>query len=78
VYVEDNINLASRGNPMEHTTPIYIARTKVHKYFPGLSAKTLANQNSQGKGPTPIKKGRLVFYNFDELKDSFLKKDEEV
>ena len=63
---------------MQHIIPVYIARKEVHKYFPGLSAKTLANQNSQGKGPTPIKKGRLVFYSFDELKDSFLKKDEEV
>ena len=63
---------------MDHPTPIYIARKEVHKYFPGLSSKTLANQNSQGKGPTPIKRGRLVFYRFDELKESFLKKDEEV
>jgi len=63
---------------MQEPKPIYIARTKVHKYFPGLSAKTLANQNSQGKGPTPIKRGRLVFYCFDELKSLFLKKDEEV
>ena len=63
---------------MDHPTPIYIARKEVHKYFPGLSSKTLANQNSQGKGPTPIKRGQLVFYRFDELKDSFLKKDEEV
>ena len=57
---------------MQEPKPIYIARTKVHKYFPGLSAKTLANQNSQGKGPTPIKKGRLVFYCFDELKSLFV------
>ena len=63
---------------MQHIIPVYIARTKVHKYFPGLSAKTLANQNSQGKKPTPIKRGRLVFYCFDELKSLFLKKDEEV
>ena len=59
---------------MDHPTPIYIARKKVHKSFPGLSSKTLANQNSQGKGPTPIKRGRLVFYRFDELKDSFERK----
>ena len=63
---------------MQHIIPVYIARKEVHKYFPGLSAKTLANQNSQGKGPTPIKRGRLVFYCFDELKSLFLKKDEEV
>ena len=57
---------------MQHIIPVYIARKEVHKYFPGLSSKTLANQNSQGKGPTPIKKGRLVFYNFDELKSLFV------
>ena len=57
---------------MQEPKPIYIARTKVHTYFPGLSAKTLANQNSQGKGPTPMKKGRLVFYCFDELKSLFV------
>mgnify|MGYP001224733691 FL=1 len=59
---------------MQHIKPVYIARKEVHKYFPGLSSKTLANQNSQGKGPTPIKRGRLVFYRFDELKDSFERK----
>ena len=57
---------------MEHTTPIYIARKEVHRYFPGLSSKTLANQNSKGTGPTPIKRGRLVFYRFEDLKDLFL------
>ena len=57
---------------MQEPKPIYIARKEVHKYFPGLSSKTLANQNSQGKGPTPIKKGRLVFYCFDELKSLFV------
>jgi hypothetical protein len=62
---------------MEHTTPIYIARKEVHKYFPGLSSKTLANQNSQGKGPTPMKRGRLVFYCFDELKSLFVVGDGE-
>jgi len=58
---------------MQQITPIYIARKDVPKYFPGLCPKTLANQNSQGKGPTPIKKGRLVFYRFDELKELFSK-----
>lgn len=57
---------------MEHTRPIYIARKEVHKYFPGLSSKTLANQNSKGTGPTAIKRGRLVFYRFEDLKDLFL------
>ena len=57
---------------MQHIIPVYIARKEVHKYFPGLSSKTLANQNSQGKGPTPIKRGRLVFYSFDELKSLFV------
>jgi hypothetical protein len=57
---------------MQEPKPIYIARKEVHKYFPGLSSKTLANQNSQGKGPTPMKRGRLVFYCFDELKSLFV------
>ena len=57
---------------MNQTKPIYIARKEVHKSFPGLSPKTLANQNSKGTGPTPIKRGRLVFYRFEDLKDLFL------
>ena len=57
---------------MNQTQPIYIARKEVQKYFPGLSPKTLANQNSNGTGPTPIKRGRLVFYRFEDLKDLFL------
>jgi hypothetical protein len=57
---------------MNQTQPIYIARKEVHRYFPGLSSKTLANQNSKGTGPTPIKRGRLVFYRFEDLKDLFL------
>jgi hypothetical protein len=57
---------------MNQTKPIYIARKEVHRYFPGLSSKTLANQNSKGTGPTPIKRGRLVFYRFEDLKDLFL------
>jgi hypothetical protein len=62
---------------MQESKPIYIARKEVHKYFPGLSSKTLANQNSQGKGPTPMKRGRLVFYCFDELKSLFVVGDGE-
>ena len=57
---------------MNQTQPIYIARKEVHRYFPGLSSKTLANQTSKGTGPTPIKRGRLVFYRFEDLKDLFL------
>jgi hypothetical protein len=63
---------------MEHTTPIYIARKEVHRYFPGLSSKALANQNSKGAGPTPIRRGRLVFYRFEDLKGLFLEGDKEV
>ena len=62
---------------MQESKPIYISRKEVHKYFPGLSSKTLANQNSQGKGPTPMKRGRLVFYCFDELKSLFVVGDGE-
>jgi hypothetical protein len=63
---------------MEHTRPIYIARKEVHKYFPGLSSKTLANQNSKGAGPTPIRRGRLVFYRFEDLKDLFFEEGKGV
>ena len=63
---------------MNQTQPIYIARKEVQKYFPGLSSKTLANQNSNGTGPTPIKRGRLVFYRFEDLKGLFLEGDKEV
>jgi len=57
---------------MEQTQPIYIARKDVAKYFTGLSPKTLANENSKGLGPAPMKRGRLVFYRFDELKSLFV------
>ena len=63
---------------MNQTQPIYIARKEVHKYFPGLSSKTLANQNSKGTGPTPIRRGRLVFYRFEDLKGLFLEEGKEV
>ena len=63
---------------MNQAQPIYIARKEVHKYFPGLSSKTLANQNSKGAGPTPIRRGRLVFYRFEDLKGLFLEEGKEV
>ena len=63
---------------MNQAQPIYIARKEVQKYFPGLSSKTLANQNSKGTGPTPIKHGRLVFYRFEDLKSLFLEEGKEV
>jgi hypothetical protein len=63
---------------MNQTKPIYIARKEVHRYFPGLSSKTLANQNSKGTGPTPIRRGRLVFYRFEDLKDLFLEEGKGV
>ena len=63
---------------MNQAQPIYIAQKEVHKYFPGLSSKTLANQNSKGTGPTPIKHGRLVFYRFEDLKGLFLEEGKEV
>ena len=63
---------------MNQAQPIYIARKEVHKYFPGLSSKTLANQNSKGTGPTPIRRGRLVFYRFEDLKGVFIEEGKEV
>ena len=63
---------------MNQTQPIYIARKEVHKYFPGLSSKTLANQNSKGAGPTPIRRGRLVFYRFEDLKSLFIEEGKGV
>ena len=63
---------------MNQTQPIYIARKEVHKYFPELNPKTLANQNSKGTGPTPIRRGRLVFYRFEDLKSLFVEGGKEV
>ena len=63
---------------MNQAQPIYITRKEVHKYFPGLSSKTLANQNNKGAGPPPIKHGRLVFYRFEDLKGLFLEEGKEV
>jgi hypothetical protein len=63
---------------MNQTQPIYIARKEVQKYFPGLSPKTLANQNSNGTGPTPIRRGRLVFYRFEDLKSLFIEEGKGV
>lgn len=47
--------------------PILIARSRVEECFPGLTPKTLANLNSEGKGPRGFKRGRLVFYRVDEI-----------
>ncbi len=44
-----------------------IARQRVGDYYPGLNPKTLANLNSQGKGPKAYKNGRLVFYIPDDI-----------
>lgn len=66
-------NYDHEGIMANHKTakPIYIARQRVPDFFPGINPRTLANQNSQGKGPTPMKRGRLVFYRFKELEDLF-------
>jgi hypothetical protein len=50
--------------------PIFIAQ-RVPEFFPGINPRTLANLNSKGKGPTPLKLGRLVIYRFKELTDLF-------
>lgn len=47
--------------------PEMVARQRVGDYFDGLNPKTLANLNSQGRGPKPYKRGRIVFYDFAEL-----------
>ena len=47
--------------------PILIARSQVERLFPGLQPKTLANLNSQGKGPPGFKVGRLVFYRVEAI-----------
>jgi|TARA_B110000495_G_scaffold144219_1_gene127156 hypothetical protein len=62
---------------MEPILPVYIARKDVAMYFMGLSPKTLANENSKGLGPTPMKRGRLIFYRFDELKSLFVEERKE-
>ena len=51
----------------KQSKPILTARSRVEEYFPGLKSKTLANLNSQGKGPRGFKRGRLVFYRIDEI-----------
>lgn len=57
---------------MKHATPTYIARKEVHRCFPGLSSKTLANQNSKGLVTASVRRGRLIFDRFDELKSMFI------
>jgi len=57
--------------PHHEVKPVYISRQQVPKYFPGINPKTLANENCQGKGPTPVKKGRLIFYRFRDLEELF-------
>lgn len=43
--------------------PPFIARVEVHKYFPWLSSKRLANLDSLGEGPSHvIKNGRAIIY----------------
>lgn len=67
------INCDHGGIMTNHKTvkPIFIARQSVPDFFPGINPRTLANQNSQGKGPTPLKRGRLVFYRFKDLEAMF-------
>ncbi len=48
--------------------PVFIGRSEIEKYFPGVIARgTLANLNSQGRGPRYIKRGRKVFYYRDDI-----------
>jgi hypothetical protein len=47
--------------------PEWVARQKTENHFDGLNPKTLANLNSQGLGPKPYKRDRLVFYRYEDL-----------
>ena len=47
--------------------PDFVARQRVDKHFDGANSKTLANLNSQGLGPTPYKKNRIVWYRYEDL-----------
>lgn len=58
--------------------PIYISRTKVGELFLGLSGKTLANWNSEGKGPRPYYFGRKVFYKTTDLEKLITSNSKEV
>ena len=51
--------------------PAMISRQRVGDYFPGLSPKTLANEASCGRGPKQYKRGRTVFYKFEDLMKLF-------
>jgi len=47
---------------LEGQFPAFIPRVKIQEYFPWLTQKTLANLDSQGKGPVFIRNGRAVIY----------------
>ncbi len=63
-------------NLKKRETPIMVARTRVGRWFDGLSSKTLANLASQGRGPKVYRRGRLAFYRFDELEQYVAGEDE--
>ena len=52
-------------------SPEWIARQRVDKHFDGANSKSLANLNSQGKGPKPYKKNRIVWYRYEDLLKHF-------
>ena len=65
---EKAVDAFEKGMLKKHKThPLIVSRQNVPKWFDGLHPKTLANLESQGKGPKSFKKGRLRFYLFEDL-----------
>ena len=48
--------------------PEIISRDRLPEFFPGLSAKTLANYASAGKGPKFHRRGRRAYYLYDDVR----------
>jgi hypothetical protein len=68
--ITEEEKIAKAFNVMEKkysNTPLMLSRQKVPSWFDGLSPKTLANLESQGKGPPSFKRGRTRFYLFEDL-----------
>ena len=51
--------------------PEWVARQRAKNHFDGASSRTLANLNSQGLGPKPYKKNRIVWYRYEDLLKHF-------
>lgn len=52
--------------------PEIISRDRIPDFFPGLNPRTLANYASSGKGPKYHRRGRKVYYLYEDVRNWLL------